>query len=222
MKSSLIRRLAIAILIALPALALAGLSFYRIVLRPDRNPVTAAQPLPDANLADCESAASLAAYQAQSSSASAALSADDALNRASDLAAQQIQLPDGTAMSGTSAGAPRLVQGTFGGQQRTAWLVVLLLDTETIASSGASLGKTAVVYLDAQTGEGLAFITDAAASALSPCGVPNFSLTPRQILPLALLGGYLALVAVGGAFWLWRRKRPSSSERMQSPSTGNL
>jgi hypothetical protein len=221
MKSLRFRRLIIAFVIALPVIALAGLSFYRIVLRPDRNPVTAAQPLADATLADCESAASLAAYHAQPAQGGAAISADDALKRADDVLAQQYQQPDGTPLSGTSAGAPRLVQATIGGQQRLAWLTVMLLDNETTASSGASLGKAAVIYLDAQTGDPLAVITDVAVSSLSSCGTPRFSLTSRQILPLALLGAYVALVIIVGAtVWLRKRKRAAISGQHPNGTLG--
>ena len=98
---------------------------------------------------------------------------------------------------------PKLVVATFpDGKERTAWYHVMLVNSLT-----NMLGRGAVVYLDAQSGQPLLLIRDVhVGDPVMACGFAF--ILPMRLLLLILLTVYLAVVGIfGGLLWLVRRRR---------------
>jgi hypothetical protein len=207
-------RLALFALLALPILVLAGWFISEGLPRwmPPTPPwLTATNPA--AVPASCDAVASLNAYHASftNDTAGVTISAEESRNRTDELVAAQYGLPDGHY---AVEQGPALVRGTFPNVgERLAWLNVALLENNV----EARLGKAAVVYVDAETGEPLAILTAAAVeNPMTACGPAPMSRRDllRRYLPLLLMGGYLALVMAGvGIRYIVGRRRLTQRRR---------
>ena len=212
MRASVRRRALLLLALLLPALVLAGWFVFEqaptwfpaapVWLRP-----SSAEAIPGA----CEALASLNAYRGSFADDAVAVSRDDARQQAEALAAETVDLPPDAV---TLDQPPVLVRAIFPGVgERLAWLGIVRLETD------AALGKAAVVYLDAQSGEPLAVI--AAASAVDPaasCGRPVVGRRAlvRQYLPVFLLMGYAVLLGLAALVWLVRARRDVPAARVSN------
>lgn len=197
------RRLLLSLILSLPALLLAGWFLYEqlpvlfpaapVWLRPDH---------PDAVPGACEAVASLRAFNGTFENARTGIDAEGARLAADFVIAQTYDLPPGRY---TAEQATALVRARFpDAGERLAWLNVAPLDT-----GESRLGKAAIVYIDAQTGEPLALITaPAVTDARTACGGPPVSrrVLLRQYLPLLLLAGYVGIIGIMTAVALLRRR----------------
>jgi hypothetical protein len=164
---------------------------------------------PDVIAGACAADASVTAYGGRfiTPSASATLDAEAARARANQTVIAQHDLPDGDYVP---AHPPMLVEANFpGAGVRAAWLTIAIIAPSGDTATGTGLGKAAVTYIDAETGEPLAYIVDSALrDPQTACGtkVVGRRELARQVLPLLIGIGYIGLLGVVGAgVWVYRR-----------------
>jgi hypothetical protein len=153
----------------------------------------------------CEAAATLEAYQAAPASADTIINAARAGKRMRQLAERRAGLPVAT-LEG-----PYLVRGTFpDAGERVAWAGIALLD----AGEGAGT-RSAVVYLDGETGVPLALVLSANHAGRDPERGCETVLVGRRALarryaPLIGAVGWLGLAGVG---WFIRNRIKSRTQK---------
>ncbi len=201
------RTAALVVLLLLPALALIG--WYVVEQLPAWQIPAWIQPSnPDAARGSCAALATMRTYGATFASDSTVLSAADSRAKADALVSQQTDRPPG---SYADTRGPALVRATFPDVgQRLAWLNVAALD-DPKTDPNARLGKAAVIYLDAQTGDPLAFVVAAGVDdPLVACGGGPVSRREliRKYAPLIALAVYAVLAALGLflALFLYRQR----------------
>ncbi len=190
------RTAALAVLLFLPALTLIGWYIYE-QLPTWQIPAWIQPGAGDAARGSCAALATMRTYGATFAGDSTAISAADARARAEALVSAQTDLPPGQYVDPRG---PALVRAVFPGVGPTlAWLNVAALD-DPRTDAAARLGKDAVIYLDAQTGDPLAFVVAAGVDdPLIACGGGPVSRRElaRKYAPLIALAGYIGLVTVG-------------------------
>lgn len=155
----------------------------------------------------CAAVASVRTYNGRFVSGEPPVSAAEAREQANTLVAAQHDLPPGDFVSqpGTA-----LVRATFppDQQNRLAWLHLAVIAP--VGADDTEPGKLALVYIDAETGEPLAYsVVAAVRSPDVACPPPPVSRRAllRAYLPLVLAVGYVGLVGSGWVVLAWRRRR---------------
>jgi hypothetical protein len=208
-----LNRILRAIVLLIPIVALAGWFAYEQYPAWTRNRPDWLQPRhPTVVPGACAADASVMAYGGRYVSGGATVSAGESRQLTDELVAQQHDLP---AESYALENASTLVQANFPEMgERLAWLNIALIEPAGDTVTGTEFGTVAIVYLDAATGDPLAYVVDVSArDPLTACGGGPVSRREllRQYLPLALAVGYVGLVGlIGVGWWLLRRRRKSS------------